>query len=113
MKPVTRNIVLVIDTTDYEKTVIALEGGGKKHQFQSNNLSEKIIPETKKFLKKNKIEFTDLKQVEVLTGSHFSRTRTTIAVANALIFALGLRQKMFKPHYDRQPNITLPRRPQK
>src|SRR3989344_504512 len=103
-------------TTAFEdKRVIGvLTGtGGIEEDIPEILKSAKIIPETKKFLKKNKIEFTDLKQVEVLTGSHFSRTRTTIAVANALIFALGLRQKMFKPHYDRQPNITLPRRPQK
>ncbi len=107
------NMKLLIDTSDYDKIVIALDGEGSKHQFESRNLSETLVPEIKKFLKKNKIQFSNIKKVEIKTGEHFSRTRTTIAVANALIFALKLPQKMFKPIYVREPNITLPRRTQK
>jgi tRNA A37 threonylcarbamoyladenosine modification protein TsaB len=100
-------MILLIDTSDYDLTRIALVDKQVLHEFQSADLSEKLVVEIKKFLEKNKVRFQDIKKVEIKTGSHFSRTRTTVAAANALIYALKLPQKMFEPKYDREPNITL------
>jgi tRNA A37 threonylcarbamoyladenosine modification protein TsaB len=99
-------MTLLIDTSEYEITKLVLDNR-LTHQFGALDLSEKLMVEIKKFLSKNKVHFSDIKKVEIKTGSHFSRTRTTVAAANALIFALGIKQKMYKPIYDREPNITL------
>jgi tRNA A37 threonylcarbamoyladenosine modification protein TsaB len=100
--------LLTIDTQDFEETSLSLNKA-VFHKFSTRDLSENLIPEIKKFFKKNKVSFNDLEKIEVRTGSHFSRTRTTIAVANALIFALNLKQKTFQPVYSKEPSITLPK----
>ena len=101
-------MLLLIDTSDHNLCQISLiDRQIAIHKFQPENLSEKLLPEIKKILKKNKISFQQIRKVEVRTGQHFSRTRTTVAVANALIYALKLKQQMFKPTYNREPNITL------
>lgn len=99
-------MILTIDTSDYEQTTLELQPQGVFHKFQSRNLSENLLPEIKRFLKKNKTNISDLKKIEIRTGTHFSRTRTIVAVANALIYGLKLRQKMFQPTYTSEPNIT-------
>ncbi|MBX4191227.1 MAG: hypothetical protein KW804_00270 [Candidatus Doudnabacteria bacterium] len=101
-------MILLLDTSDFDLTKIVLKGEQVfEHTFESKDLSEKIVHELKSFLAKRKLEFSNIEKVEIKTGSHFSRTRTTVAVANALIYALKLKQKPFKPSYNREPNITL------
>ncbi len=99
-------VTLTIDTSDFKQTTLVLQPQGVFHKFKSDNLSQNLMLEIKKFLKKNKSNLSDLKKIEVRTGAHFSRTRTTVAVANSLIYALKLRQKMFSPVYSSEPNIT-------
>jgi len=127
-------MLLFIDTSDYEKVSIALvEKQVIYHHFKSHNLSEELLVEIKKFLKKQKVELKQLQKIAVVVGSGgFSRIRTAVSTANALAFALKISitaiskdklptdliklelvksQKMVKPVYDREPNITLPKKP--
>ena len=96
---------LLIDSSVPEKIVLSIEN--RAHFFGSANLSENLLLEIKKFFKKYKIEFKNLKTIEIKTDSSFSKTRTVVATANALIYALNLKQKLFKPQYHKDPNITL------
>ncbi len=98
-------MILLIDSSDREKIVLKLSVGAR-HEFASEKLSEKLIAEIQKFLEREKIKFKNLKKIEVKTDFGFSKTRTVVAVANGLIFSLGLKQKLLKAHYDKQPNIT-------
>ena len=98
-------MTLLIDSSNREKVVLQILKA--KHEFASENLSEKLVPEIEKFLKKQKIKFKDLTKVEVKTDFGFSKTRTVVATANGLIFSLGLKQKLIQPSYDKAPNITL------
>lgn len=130
-------MLLFVDTTGHDETRIALLGSEEVwHKFQTRDLSEKLLPEIKNFLKKQKTKLEDLKKIAVVTGpGGFSRTRTGVAVVNALAFGLNIpivplelnnvpastaggpadlskllkskTQKMVEPYYDRQPNITL------
>lgn len=123
---------LFIDSSNLEEVKLALVGSKqiKFHNFQlENNLSEKLIPEIKKFLAKQKIKLADLKKLAVVVGpGPFSRVRTAVATANSLGLALGIKIIALKssepmdltkvanlagsiqvrPFYDRAPNITKP-----
>ncbi len=102
---------LLIDTTNPEFASLTLSGGEKPiaHIFKTDrNLSEKLIPEIQKFLSKQKIKLTDLKQIDAAGGEgHFSRIRTAIATANALAYGLDINQPILKAAYSAEPNITL------
>jgi len=100
---------LLIDSSVPDQINLEISSGNFKaeHHFGSFNLSENLLLELKKFLKKQKIQLTDVKQVLVKTDNRFSKTRTVVASANALIYALRLKQKLFKPKYNKAPNITL------
>src|SRR5579885_3433331 len=99
-----RSRILIIDVSDFNATILRLDAA--THTFGALNLSENLLIEIKKFLKKQKTKLADLAGVEVVMGEHFSRTRTAVATANALIFSLHLKQGLIKPIYNRQPNIT-------
>jgi len=127
-------MLLFIDTSDYEEATIALvEKQVVRHHFKAHNLSEILLPEIKKFLKKQKIQFDQLQKIAVVVGpGGFSRIRTAVSTSNALAFArkipiaaitknnlpadlkkltLVKSQQMVKPIYDREPNITLAKKP--
>jgi len=105
---------LLIDTTNPDLVNLILEEGKKKttHIFQTDhNLSEKLVPEIKKFLAKQKVRLNQLEKIAVPTSiGHFSRIRTAVATANALSYALKLKQKIIQPVYSNQPNISAPKR---
>jgi tRNA A37 threonylcarbamoyladenosine modification protein TsaB len=102
---------LLIDTTDPEKVTLTLTSDHKTiiHVFQTDrNLSEKLIPEIEKFLSKQKVKLSDLRQIEAAGGAgHFSRIRTALATANALAYGLNIKQPILKAVYSGEPNITL------
>ena len=102
-------MILVVDSSDPEHIVLRLirENSQAEHNFSAQNLSETLLSEIKKFLKKQKISFSQLKKIEIKTDKGFSKTRTVVATVNALIFALNLKQNLFKPVYNQAPNITL------
>lgn len=81
-------------------------------------LSESFLPELEKFLQKNKAKLESLKKILINPGpGAFSATRTGVATANALAYALGIPiaewpsrkvKDLIIPKYDREPNITKP-----
>ena len=122
-------MLLFIDTSDQQIVRLALINEGViKHQFQTQQLSESLIVEIKKFCQKQKIKLNQIKKIAVVVGpGGFSRIRTAVATANALAFGLnipviGLKlvniptdlkklkilkgEKLVKPMYDHGPNIT-------
>jgi tRNA A37 threonylcarbamoyladenosine modification protein TsaB len=104
-------MTLFIDATEIPEVALSLETGNKKfsHKFIcERNLSEKLLPEIQKFLKKNKIPLSQISKIETSSGAgHFSRIRTAVATANALAFGLNLKQQSIKPVYDKPANITM------
>lgn len=112
---------LFIDTTQKEILRFELRKESKvlaKFEKFTSLLSEEILSELKKFLKQNKVKLKDLNQILVNPGpGGFSSTRTGVAVANALAYALDLPlaewpsgkiKELVIPKYNRPPNITNP-----
>ena len=83
-------------------------------------LSERLLLELKQFLEKHKVTLSELERILVNPGpGGFSTTRTGVATANALAFALGIPvaeypsgiiKDVILPIYDKAPNITRPRK---
>jgi hypothetical protein len=107
------NMKLSIDASDQSVVKLGLTLNNKQvtHVFETNqNLSERLIPEIQKFLRKKKIKLVQIRKIEVMAGpGPFSRIRTAVATANALAYALNLKQPRVKPIYSQGPNITKPR----
>lgn len=115
-------MTLLIDTTDREKVILALVGGEKKIARVEKSvpeLSERLLPEIDKLLRRHKIKLVNLEMIAVNPGpGGFSTTRTGVATANALGYALGIPvaewpngiiRKVVLPKYDKEPNITRPK----
>ncbi|HEY4528164.1 MAG TPA: hypothetical protein VJL09_03915 [Candidatus Paceibacterota bacterium] len=124
---------LLIDTTQQGVLRLALtERDRPLGQMSKKNilLSERILIELDLFLRKHKTRPQNLKKILVNPGpGGFSSTRTGVAVANALAFALsvpvaewpasnrrrgepsGKAKKIVLPKYDKEPHITKPKRP--
>lgn len=87
-------MVLYIDTSDQKKVTVTLKDEGRKvdslegeHQYGSQVLLPKIV----ELLEKNKVEFKDLKGVEVSVGpGSFTGLRVGASVAQALGYALNI-----------------------
>ncbi len=110
---------LMIDTTERGKIKLGLFrdrdliGSTEK---ETDKISESLLLEIERLMKKCKVTLQDLKQISVNPGpGGFSSTRTGVAVANALSYALGIPviesssgriKEMVVPKYDKQPNIT-------
>lgn len=104
-------MILRIDTADPQIARLSLVSNSStfRHEFASENLSEKLIFEIRKFLKKQRIVLKDIKKIEAAAGpGPFSKVRTGVAVANALAFGLGIKHRIIKPFYGKSPNITKP-----
>ena len=87
-------MILYIDTKDQKKVTVVLkkerevvEGLSAKNEFGS----QVILPLIEKLLKSQKIEFTDLKGIEVETGpGSFTGIRVGVSIANSLGFSLRI-----------------------
>jgi len=86
----------MIDTTQFEEAKIGLKTVrnrvvGEKKFAAGRKLSEKLLPEIDKLLKKNNLKPQDLVEIKVnpRAGS-FTGTRIGVAVANALGFSLRI-----------------------
>ena len=112
---------LFIDTTMQGLIRLGLYNEKKivrKMEKRTTKISESLLVEIEIFLKRNKISLEDVESVLVNPGpGAFSATRTGVATANALTFALGIplmlwpsrkAVKIALPEYDREPNITKP-----
>jgi len=106
-------VELLIDTTQQNKIVLRLLQGRRivgKFSKADVKISENLLPAIAKLLKKARVKLSDIKKVSVNPGpGGFSSTRTGVATANALNFALGL-DKFVMPKYDKMPNITKSRK---
>ncbi|MDP3993840.1 MAG: hypothetical protein U1C57_03645 [Candidatus Doudnabacteria bacterium] len=112
---------LLIDTTERGRLALGLVMVGKviKEDYWTEKLSETLLLNLKKFLRKNKVKLSDLEQIRVNPGpGGFSSTRTGVVTANAIALALGISvaewpsgapKDMVLPKYDRLPNITKPK----
>ncbi len=123
-------MLLFIDAANSENIRLALVSSAfiSEHHFNNSNLSEKLLIEIKKFLKKEKIDFSDLHKIAVISGpGPFSKIRTAVAISNALAFGLKISVVSIKagqplvwdevlakkgraqvlPFYDKAPSITL------
>lgn len=124
-------MILFIDSTDNDLIQIGLLLGEKfaTKQWRTKFLSKTLLPQISSLLKKYKHDFSDIKKIVVVRGpGFFSRTRSGIATANALAYALGIPmagvkasqvpkdfqkldklkwQKIVLPYYEKAPNITI------
>lgn len=112
---------LLIDTTQRGLIVLQLWDGKNKVLSQkktTQKLSEEILVELEKLLKRKKISLKQIDKILVNPGpGAFSSTRTGVATANALSLALeipiaewpsGKIKEVVLPKYDKEPNITKP-----
>jgi len=82
---------LYINTSDREKIVVGL-GEKKYEEIAHDGTSQKLLPLISESLKKQKIDFKDITQIEVETGpGSFTGLRIGVSVANALGWALGVK----------------------
>ena len=98
---------LVIDTSSNKKIVVELEIDGKrfvKKQKIGANRAQVVLPLFVALLKKHRLSFQDINNIEVATGpGSFTGLRVGIAVANTLSFALRIpvngQHKIVEPQY--------------
>ncbi len=87
-------MILIINTKDQKLVEVSLKKGEKMVEILSEENqfgSQVLMPLIEKLLKKNKLEFKDLKGIEVETGpGSFTGLRVGVSVANALGFSLGI-----------------------
>ncbi len=102
---------LFIDTTEYGKIKLTLRESSKvisKAEKNTSKISESLLSEIDKLLRRRKIKLENLKNIAVNPGpGGFSSTRTGVATANALNYVLGI-NKVVLPIYSKAPNITTP-----
>ena len=87
-------MILYINTKDQKEISVALKKNGKTiESLSAKNKygSQVLLPLIEKLLKKCKLDYTFLKEIEVETGpGSFTGIRVGVSVANALGFALGI-----------------------
>ncbi len=120
-----RNLKLLIDTTNFEKLKVALIDQNGKAVVQlerdTEKISETLLPEIEKLLRKQKVNLADISAILVNPrAGGFSSTRTGVATANALAYALGIpvaswprgkKTDLVLPKYKNHPHITYPKKP--
>lgn len=86
--------VLLIDTSDNQKTIVGLEVDGKKYFLKAKSkafMSQTLLSLIDKILKKNKLKLIDLTEIKVNPGpGSFTGLRVGIAVANSLGWLLKI-----------------------
>lgn len=87
-------MILCIDTKDRKTIRVGLRVKGKavSEMTEENEYgSQVLLPLIEKLLKSQRLEFKDLKEIEVETGpGSFTGLRVGASVANALGFSLGI-----------------------
>ncbi|MDO8573399.1 MAG: tRNA (adenosine(37)-N6)-threonylcarbamoyltransferase complex dimerization subunit type 1 TsaB [Candidatus Daviesbacteria bacterium] len=87
-------MILHINTKNQKIIEVSLKKNGKtvKNLSEENEYgSQVLLPLIEKLLKSQKLEFKDLKEIEVEVGpGSFTGLRIGVSVANALGFALGI-----------------------
>lgn len=87
-------MVLWINTSDRKKIEVALKKGGKivDSKFAENDFGSQVLLNLiTEILKKNNLDFKDLKGIEVEKGpGSYTGLKVGASVANALGFSLGI-----------------------
>ena len=89
-----KKIILIIDTSNSEETIVGLEINSKKNFLKGKSKilkAQNVLPLLDKILKKHKIKTSDLTAITVKTGpGSFTGLRVGVAVANALAWVLKI-----------------------
>ncbi|MDD4333173.1 MAG: tRNA threonylcarbamoyladenosine biosynthesis protein TsaB [Patescibacteria group bacterium] len=119
-------MIFYINTTLNQEIEIAIKDNGailaQKKFNAPYQQAEKLLPAINELLKKNKIKWSQIREIEVENrGGSFTSLRIGVITANALGYALGIPVKgkgskvkgqkcsfdIVEPIYDREPNITM------
>ncbi len=94
---------LFIDTTNNKEIIIRLAIDQKSFEEKvaiENNRTQVVLPTIQKLLKQHDLTVKDIEKVEVNPGpGSFTGVRVGAAIANSIIFALGLSQDLIEPVY--------------
>ena len=100
-------IILYIDTTDSQKTVVGIFCDNDKKYFEEKTdiqKSQNLLPLIEKTLKSEKLNLKDITEIQVNEGpGSFTGIRVGISVANALGFVLKIPvngKKIVVPNYQ-------------
>jgi tRNA threonylcarbamoyl adenosine modification protein YeaZ len=121
-------MILFIDASQPEAHLALIGKKTSSVRFVSQKISENLLTNIQKLLKKNKLNYKNLEKIAVVTGpGPFSRMRTAVVTANALAFSLNIPvigieadkipqnlseltklsgSKQVMPFYHKPPNIT-------
>lgn len=95
---------LFIDTTSNAEIVVRLVLDDKTFEEKiaiQNNRTQVVLPTIEKLLKQQGLKVQDIEKVEINPGpGSFTGVRVGSAIANALIFSLGLPQERIEPLYS-------------
>ncbi len=95
---------LYLDTTRNTEIIVRLSVGEEVFEEKIaiyNNRTQVVLPTIQKILKAHNLTIYDIKKVEVNPGpGSFTGVRVGAAIANALIFGLGLSEKLIEPVYS-------------
>ncbi len=109
---------LSIDSTQEKETLLQIRNESNEiiaEEKVPDEINESLLPEIASFIKKQKaLSWQDIKSIQVNEGpgTRFTRTRLSVAYANALSFALGIHvneKEWTAPIYNSEPNITKPK----
>lgn len=95
---------LYIDTTSNKEIIVRLTIDGKTFEEKREitpRETQLVLPLLVEMLEKHNLKLSDLNSIDANSGpGSFTGIRVGVAVANALIFALGLKQKLIEPTYS-------------
>lgn len=87
-------MILYINSQDRKIIEVSLKSKGRVVDSMSEKSeygSQVLLPLIEKLLRKNELDYKDLKGIEVATGpGSFTGLKVGVAVANALGFSLGI-----------------------
>jgi len=94
---------LFLDTTSNKEIVVRLTIHGKSFQEKrliENNRTQIVLPLIQQLLKEHNVTPKDIEKVMCKDGlGSFTGIRVGAAISNALIFGLGISQKLIVPIY--------------
>ena len=94
MKQLKNQIILIIDTSNSQETVVGLKINGKTNFLKGKSKilkAKNVLPLIKKILKKHQLKPTDLTAIKINTGpGSFTGLRVGGAVANSLAWVLKI-----------------------
>lgn len=83
-----RNVVLSLDTSQYDQLIVGLEIGGEKKVIEEKfdyRKSQGVLPMIERILKDENLSFSELDEIQVATGpGSYTGLRVGVAIANTL-----------------------------